>query len=126
MEFVHEIFGDEVRPSDHVDWVSEDRHEDLATDLIEVVHDALVDFHENNFILDVITIKNDVIIWIWHFWRSCSQSENTLTFEILLRLRGKTNNSRGVLDREQEHRTTILAEEFFQRFNVLFVCSQFF
>jgi hypothetical protein len=35
--------------------------------LIEIVHDNLVNFHENNFILDIILVKNDVIIWIWHF-----------------------------------------------------------
>jgi hypothetical protein len=67
MELVHEIFGDEIGPSDHVDRVSEDRHEYFATDLIEIVHDNLVNFHENNFILDIILVKNDVIIWIWHF-----------------------------------------------------------
>jgi hypothetical protein len=68
MELVHEIFGNEVGPSNHVDWVSEDRHEDLATDLIEVVHYHFVYLHEDNFILDIVLIENDVVIWVWHFW----------------------------------------------------------
>ena len=68
MELVHEIFGHEIGPSDHVHWVSKDRHEHLATDLVEIVHNNLVHLHKDNLILDIVLIKNDVIIWVWHFW----------------------------------------------------------
>jgi hypothetical protein len=37
MHFVHQILGDEVRPAHHVLWVTQDRHEYLIGDLVEIL-----------------------------------------------------------------------------------------
>jgi hypothetical protein len=72
MEFIHEIFGDEIRPTNHVNRVTKDWHENFVTDLIEVFHDDFVCLHENYLIYDVLGVQDDVVIWIWHLGRSGS------------------------------------------------------
>lgn len=57
MESIHQILGYQVRPSDHVKWVSEHWHVDIAADSIKVGKDLSVDLHEDEFLAHVGFIK---------------------------------------------------------------------
>lgn len=62
MELVHEVFRHELRPTDHVDWVAKNWHEDLVTDLVEAVYDIAAHLHEDDFVVNISSLKDDVII----------------------------------------------------------------
>jgi hypothetical protein len=49
--------GYKVRPSNHVEWVTEDWHEDSATHTVEVRENIFGDFHENDLCSNVGFIK---------------------------------------------------------------------
>ena len=54
VELVHQVLGNEVGPSHHVEWVAEYGQVDLVTEQIEVIKNLLVDFHEDHLLVDVV------------------------------------------------------------------------
>lgn len=82
VEFVHEIFGDQIGPSKHVERVSKNWHENIVTDAVEVFDDWFVDFHHNNLGVDVVRVEHQLF---WKtLWRSGSQNEKDLLLDLIV------------------------------------------
>lgn len=54
MEFIHQVLAHEIRPSNHVEWVSKNWHENVITHEMESLKNFFADLHEDDFILNVL------------------------------------------------------------------------
>ena len=68
MEFIHQVLAHEIRPSNHVEWVSKNWHEHVITDKMESLEDFFADFHEDDFSFNVLHGEVTAFILV-----SCSQ-----------------------------------------------------
>lgn len=75
VELVHQVLGNEVGPSHHVEWVAEYGQVDLVTEQIEVIKNLLVDFHEDHLLVDVVGGDDDWLASILLGWWSSSKDK---------------------------------------------------
>ena len=81
MESIHEILGNQVRPSNHVEWVTKHWHVNVLTDTVEVLKDVLVNFHEDDLLRHVAVIE---FTTSWNFFlRSSSKNQDALLLDLI-------------------------------------------
>ena len=84
VEFVHEVLGDQVGPSHHIERVGEDWAVHLITNGVEIIKNLLVDFHYDDLLSNIIHVDGNWIIFMVLLGRSCSQEKNHLVFHFFL------------------------------------------
>lgn len=83
VELVHEVFGDEIGPSNHVKWVGEDWTVDFATDGVQVLQDLLVDLHEDDLLVDG---RHADLDWLFlALWWASADTQHHLLLDLVVR-----------------------------------------
>jgi len=75
VELVHQVLGNEVGPSHHVEWVAEYGQVDLVTEHVEVIKNLFVDFHEDHLLVDIVRGDDDWLASVLLGWWSSSKDK---------------------------------------------------
>lgn len=121
VELVHQVLGDEVGPSHHVEWVAEDGQVDLVTEQEEIVENRLVELHEDHLLIDVVWGDDDWLANILLGWRSGSEDKKAFLGHQLLvwGLQREDDVVRAGWSSEKEEVHSLLSHEVVDAFPIL-------